>query len=51
VGDEPFVLAQMRRQLRARYGEFAEIVLGFMLRNYKHSGAEGLLRLVTKAVA
>jgi hypothetical protein len=26
-------------------------VLGFMLRNYKHSGAEGLLRLVTKAVA
>jgi hypothetical protein len=50
-GDEPMVLDQMRRQLRARYGEFAELVLGFMLRNYRHSGAEGLLQLVTKAAA
>jgi hypothetical protein len=50
-GDEPMVLDQMRRQLRAKYGEFAEIVLGFMLRNYRHSGAEGLLKLVTPAAA
>lgn len=50
-GDEPMVLAQIRRQLRARYGEFSELVLSFMVRNYKHSGAEGLLRLITKAAA
>jgi hypothetical protein len=50
-GDEPIVLDRMRRQLRARYGEFAEIVLGFMVRNYRHSGAEGLLKLITAAAA
>jgi hypothetical protein len=50
-GDEPMVLDQMRRQIRARYGEFAELVLGFLLRNYRHSGAEGLLKLATPAAA
>jgi hypothetical protein len=50
-GDEPIVLAQIRRQLHARYGEFAEIVLGFMLRTYRHDGVAGLLQLATKAAA
>jgi hypothetical protein len=50
-GDEPMVLDQMRRQLRARYGEFAELVLGFMLRTYRHDGVAGLLQLATKAAA
>jgi hypothetical protein len=48
-GDEPMVLAQIRRQLRARYGEFAELVLGFMLRTYRHDGVAGLLELAKVA--
>jgi hypothetical protein len=50
-GDEPVVLDQMRRQLRARYGEFAEIVLLFMLRSYRHGGTEKLLDLATPKAA
>jgi hypothetical protein len=50
-GDEPFVLEQMRRQLRARYGEFAGTVLLFALRTYRHSGAEKLLALATAKAA
>jgi hypothetical protein len=50
-GDEPMVLDQMRRQLRARYGEFAEIVLLFMLRTYRHGGTEQLLALATEKAA
>jgi hypothetical protein len=49
--DEPEVLAQMRRQLRARYGEFAEIVLLFMLSTYRHGGTEKLLALATPRAA
>jgi hypothetical protein len=50
-GDEPFVLARMRQDLRVRYGEFAETVLGFVLRTYQHGGVEGLLQLATRAAA
>jgi hypothetical protein len=39
------------RQLRARYGEFAEIVLLFALRTYRHGGTEKLLALATAKAA
>jgi hypothetical protein len=50
--DEPLVVAQMRRDMRRLYGEFAEIVLQFMLRTYRHRDTSALLALAsTKAAA
>ena len=49
--DEPPLLAYMRRDLRGRYGELAEIVLLFMLRTYRHGGTEKLLALATAKAA
>jgi hypothetical protein len=43
--EETDLLAYMRRDLRRRYGEFAEIVLLFMLRTHRHGGTEKLLAL------
>jgi hypothetical protein len=50
-GDDPALLAYMRRDLHRRYGEFAEIVLLFMLRTYRHGGTEKLLALATVKAA
>jgi hypothetical protein len=47
--DEGPLLAHMRRDLHRRYGEFAEVVLLFMLRTYRHGGTEKLLALATGA--
>jgi hypothetical protein len=47
--DEPIVLAQMRRDLRIRFGEHSQDVLLFMLRTYRHGGTENLLALATGA--
>jgi hypothetical protein len=49
--DEPMVLAQLRQNLRRIYGEHAETVLMFMLRTYRHGGAEKLLALASAKVA
>jgi hypothetical protein len=49
--DEGPLLNHMRRDLRRRYGEFAEIVLLFMLRTYRHGGTDKLLALATKKEA
>jgi hypothetical protein len=49
--DEGPLLNHMRRDLRRRYGEFAEIVLLFMLRSYRHGGTEKLLALATEKAA
>jgi hypothetical protein len=46
-GDEPDVIAQMRRDTRRLYGEFAEIVLQFMLRTYRHRDTSALLAIAT----
>jgi hypothetical protein len=51
-GDEPLMVAQVRRDIRRLYGEFAEIVLQFMLRTYRHRDTSALLALAsTKAAA
>jgi hypothetical protein len=42
-GDEPAVVASLRRELRHLYGEHAEAVLMFMLRTYPHTGGDALL--------
>jgi hypothetical protein len=49
--DEGPLLNHMRRDLHRRYGEFAEIVLLFMLRTYRHGGTEKLLALATAKAA
>jgi hypothetical protein len=48
-GDEEAVLAYIRRDLRARYGQFSEQVLRFMISTYRHGGTEKLLALATGA--
>jgi hypothetical protein len=48
-GEEADVVAQMRRDCRRLYGEFAEVVLVFMLKTYRHGGTEKLLTLATGA--
>jgi hypothetical protein len=45
--EEPAVLDLLRRVCRRLYGEFAETVLLYMLRTYRHSGTEKLLALAT----
>jgi hypothetical protein len=50
-GGEPALLAHMRRDLRRRYDQFAEIVLLFMLRTYRHGGPEKLLELAKPRAA
>jgi hypothetical protein len=50
-GDERDVVAQMRRDMRRLYGEFAEIVLLFMLRTYRHHDTSALLAIVTEKEA
>jgi hypothetical protein len=48
-GDEPAVLAYLRRESRIKYGDLAESVLVFMLKTYRHGGTERLLALATGA--
>jgi hypothetical protein len=48
-GDEEAVLTYIRRDLRARYGQFSEQVLRFMISTYRHGGTEKLLALATGA--
>jgi hypothetical protein len=43
-GEEGAVVVELRRELARLYGEFSEIVLTFMLTNYRHHSMEGLLR-------
>jgi hypothetical protein len=50
-GDEPDVIAQMRRHTRRFYGEFAEFVMLFMLRTYKHRDTSALLAVATEKAA
>jgi hypothetical protein len=50
-GDEPSVLAQLRQHLRRTYGEYAEVVLMYMLRSYPHGGTEKLLALASMKAA
>jgi hypothetical protein len=49
--DEGPLLAHMRRDFRGRYGEFAETVLLFILRTYRHGGIEKLPALATARAA
>jgi hypothetical protein len=49
-GDEPAVIAYLRRDLRRLYGEHGETVLRFMLRTHRHDGADRLLE-AAKATA
>jgi hypothetical protein len=46
-GDEAAVVTHLRRDCRIKYGEFAKMVLLFMLRTYRHGGTEKLLALAT----
>jgi hypothetical protein len=50
-GDEPDAIAQMRRHTRRLYGEFAEIVMLFMLRTYRHRDTSALLAFATRKEA
>ena len=49
--DEAAVIAHLRRDLRVKYGEYAQTVLLFMLRSYRHGGTEKLLALATQKAA
>jgi hypothetical protein len=49
--DEPAVIAYLRRDLRRLYGEYAETMLQFMLRTYRHGSTEKLLIEAAKATA
>jgi hypothetical protein len=43
-GDEVTVVAELRKELTRRYGEFSEMMLMFMLKSYRHHNTEALLR-------
>jgi hypothetical protein len=48
-GDEVSTLSFLRRDLDRIYGDLGEFVLRFMLRSYRHTGAQELLALATGA--
>jgi predicted DNA-binding transcriptional regulator AlpA len=50
-GDEQATVAKLRSDLRRLYGEYAETVLSFMLRTYRHGGTEALLEAAMATAA
>jgi hypothetical protein len=49
--DEAAVIGHLRRDLRVKYGEYAQTVLLFMLRSYRHGNTEKLLAIATQKAA
>ena len=48
-GDEAATIQRLRREFRVLYGDYAERVLAFCLRNYHHAHGEGLRRAAEAA--
>ena len=48
-GDEAATIQRLRREFRVLYGDYAERVLTFCLRNYQHANGEGLRRAAEAA--
>jgi hypothetical protein len=46
-GDEPAVLAHLRRDCRARFGDLSEKIVLFLLRTYRHHDTSTLLALAS----